>query len=453
MASLTKRKNASPQKSSGNNNNKNPTQTVASKKKQKQKKLHGLAAQDMTRSKIRNKLFLAVIIYILAGAGFLYWRGVSTSSELPPEVENEILDSYPQDVKHIEMPKNLKKPSGAGPAIEEKTQMNSNEKMSKTAPKSDKGPEKQEKNDDFQVHIQNSIKPQPMSATKQWKEIKYSKNSTASHVRIFTMDDFLSPHECDGLMKAHASHVKQHSQHHPIICFSGETTMKEYLKHFKISWVNKVSENDFTEGTYCLNETLSSKLDGKLLWSKSTSFYPGESPFSTRYSEQVEKYTGLDQRNGGKFQVTSYPENVGYKLHTDCTIENPDTRDRYATILVYLNDVVKGGETEFTELGIKIKPKKGKALLWNNMDTEGHCDVMSHHQAASVKIGKKYILQRWYYYQNFPALGLRTPAPKLPLRSHELTPRVSCDRYDSGSCRWYDEWNYDHLIDYRKMHL
>jgi len=39
---------------------------------------------------------------------------------------------------------------------------------------------------------------------------------------------------------------------------------------------------------------------------------------------------------------------VGYKIHTDCTEGNTDLRDRYATILVYLQDVVEGGETEFT---------------------------------------------------------------------------------------------------------
>ena len=36
----------------------------------------------------------------------------------------------------------------------------------------------------------------------------------------------------------------------------------------------------------------------------------------------------------------------GYKKHTDCT-ENDELRDRMATILVYLDDVETGGETEF----------------------------------------------------------------------------------------------------------
>ena len=47
-------------------------------------------------------------------------------------------------------------------------------------------------------------------------------------------------------------------------------------------------------------------------------------------------------------KVTSYEKDVGYKIHTDCTEGNKDLRDRYATILIYLQDVPEGGETEFT---------------------------------------------------------------------------------------------------------
>ena len=37
----------------------------------------------------------------------------------------------------------------------------------------------------------------------------------------------------------------------------------------------------------------------------------------------------------------------GYKTHTDCIVGHHDNRDRFATILVYLQDVEKGGETQF----------------------------------------------------------------------------------------------------------
>ena len=52
-----------------------------------------------------------------------------------------------------------------------------------------------------------------------------------------------------------------------------------------------------------------------------------------------------------------------------------------------------------------------------------------------------------YYYKSFYSLGKRPPEPPLPSRPAG-TPRVSCDDYDNGSCRWYDEWNNDHLLDY-----
>ncbi len=55
-----------------------------------------------------------------------------------------------------------------------------------------------------------------------------------------------------------------------------------------------------------------------------------------------------------------------------------------------------------------------------------------------------------YYYESFYALGKRMEEPVSPLR-HSLQPRVSCDEYEFGSCRWYDEWNYDHIRQYTDM--
>lgn len=44
-----------------------------------------------------------------------------------------------------------------------------------------------------------------------------------------------------------------------------------------------------------------------------------------------------------------------------------------------------------------MKPKKGRALVWNNMDSAGECDPTSVHQAVKVIRGQKIILQRWYF--------------------------------------------------------
>ena len=44
---------------------------------------------------------------------------------------------------------------------------------------------------------------------------------------------------------------------------------------------------------------------------------------------------------------------------------------RTLTCMIYLNDVESGGETEFTKLGLIIKPKKGTIVIWNNLNEDG----------------------------------------------------------------------------------
>lgn len=269
---------------------------------------------------------------------------------------------------------------------------------------------------------------------------------TNSSVRVYLFNDFMSEEECDGLKRVHDKHIKDMATH-PLLCFSSIGTLRKHLDD--VNSTLKVSPNDFVEGTRCVNASFSRKL-GKWLsgnWSYSTAFYPGESRFSSIFADRVQQAMGLDPQNGGKFQITSYPRGKAYKAHTDCVLEGQDQRDRVATVLVYLDDVPDGGETKFPELDIWVKPRKGRALVWNNMSPEGICEPHSLHVASKVNKGSKYILIRWYYYKSFYSLGKRPPEPPVPHRA-QGTPRVSCDDYDNGSCRWYDEWNMDHLMDY-----
>ncbi|KAL8561480.1 hypothetical protein ACOMHN_011162 [Nucella lapillus] len=276
---------------------------------------------------------------------------------------------------------------------------------------------------------------------------------TNSSVRVFLFNEFLSEMECDGLRRVHEIHVHERSSK-PLLCFDSLRTFRKHLSDVKVDI--HVTPHDFVEGTKCLNASFSRRLESWMggNWSYSTAFYPGESRFSTVFAARVQQAMGLAQDNGGKFQITSYPTGKAYKVHsdsykahTDCLLGGRDPRDRVASVLVYLNDVNDGGETKFPELGIWVKPRKGRALMWNNMSPEGLCEPHSLHEASKVTSGSKYILIRWYYYKSFYSLGKRPPEPSLPARAVG-TPRVSCDDYDNGSCRWYDEWNNDHLLDY-----
>ncbi|RNA18819.1 putative prolyl 4-hydroxylase 10 [Brachionus plicatilis] len=415
-----------------------------------------------------------------------------------PKVENKIVEKVEKDKKVQDEPKIVENVSMEKPKVEDKiviedkkledlTSAEINFQNGKTisldskkikikAEEPKKEEEKQQNQESDKILVPKEVENFPqvkiskMKTKKMWIpipnsngghrrvppiEIKFGKEHGSS-VKVWLFEEFLSQEESEHLIKAHESHLKELLKQKPIICFDSISTLKKNLIELKREPVAQtITPNDFTTGTNCLNQTFSRKLEKwGLKWSFSTAFYPGESKFSRVFGKRIEEATMLNETHGGKFQITSYPSGVGYKDHTDCIVNSEDQRDRYATFLVYLNELGAdgGGETIFPELGIDVKPRQGRALTWNNMNYEtGKCEAKSVHRASPVQhqVKKKYIIQRWYYFKNFYALGKRMAEAPLPEREPN-TPKVSCDNYDNGSCRMYDEWNPDHMIDYQR---
>jgi len=88
------------------------------------------------------------------------------------------------------------------------------------------------------------------------------------------------------------------------------------------------------------------------------------------------------QATGYKIQM--YPRGEGhFKWHADSV--GGASGDRVVAMVLYLNDVERGGETEFFHQGLKIAPKAGQLVLfpagWNYM----HCG----HKPES---GNKYVI-------------------------------------------------------------
>ena len=178
----------------------------------------------------------------------------------------------------------------------------------------------------------------------------------SSSVKVWIYEEFLAKEECESLIKAHESHLKEMQKHKPIICFDSIKTLRENLVELNREKISQlVTPVDFIEGTFCVNQTFSRQLEKwGLKWSFSTAFYPGESRFSKVFGKLIQDATQLEETHGGKFQITSYPEGVGFQSQTDCMLESNNERpDRYATFFVYLNDMGPdyGGETVFPELG------------------------------------------------------------------------------------------------------
>lgn len=64
--------------------------------------------------------------------------------------------------------------------------------------------------------------------------------------------------------------------------------------------------------------------------------------------------------------------------------------------MAFLNEVGKGGETQFVEAEIKIAPKPGVLLVWNNALPDGTPNEGTLHAGTPVIEGVKYVLTRWY---------------------------------------------------------
>lgn len=108
-------------------------------------------------------------------------------------------------------------------------------------------------------------------------------------------------------------------------------------------------------------------------------------------------------------QVARYKPYQEYKRHYDichpyqCYKEHKKTCKaeynkfksvRYITVIFYLNDGFKGGETEFPRINKRIIPKKGKMLIFlnckynKNTPTSGLCNIISDSEHAGLPVYK-----------------------------------------------------------------
>jgi hypothetical protein len=91
-----------------------------------------------------------------------------------------------------------------------------------------------------------------------------------------------------------------------------------------------------------------------------------------------------------RFAIQHYKPNGGFKVFHSERISTT-TANRHLVWMTYLNDVTDAGETEFYHQGYKVKPEKGKTIIWPSDWTYTHRGVPSPTQ-------DKYIITGWYNY-------------------------------------------------------
>ncbi|MEO7410034.1 MAG: 2OG-Fe(II) oxygenase, partial [Sphingomicrobium sp.] len=71
------------------------------------------------------------------------------------------------------------------------------------------------------------------------------------------------------------------------------------------------------------------------------------------------------------------------------------------TALIWLNDDYDGGETDFPDLGVRVKGGVGDLLLFHNVRDDGTPDDRMMHAGLPVTSGVKWMASRWIRGRNY----------------------------------------------------
>lgn len=143
--------------------------------------------------------------------------------------------------------------------------------------------------------------------------------------------------------------------------------------------------------------------DPEFRTSESCDLHP-EDPLVQAVERKITGLMGIDPQCGETIQGQRYDVGQQFKGHHDFFhTSQPYWQEmklcggqRSWTAMIFLNEVERGGQTFFDRANVRITPRAGNLLAWNNMDAEGQPNVMTHHQGMPVEAGIKYVITKWY---------------------------------------------------------
>ncbi|MBX9569614.1 MAG: 2OG-Fe(II) oxygenase [Candidatus Obscuribacterales bacterium] len=186
-----------------------------------------------------------------------------------------------------------------------------------------------------------------------------AKRLPTDKVQIYTLDDFLTIDECDRIIAI------SNQQLRPSTVTTGE---KEYRT--------------------------SSTSDLSLL----------HHPEVELIDEKISKTLGITRAYSEGIQAQRYDIGQEFKQHTDYFSPQTPEYTKYAgnrgqrtwTFMVYLNEGMVGGGTKFFALNTTFTPKKGMAVIWNNLTITGAPNPATMHSGLPIEDGHKIIITKWF---------------------------------------------------------
>ena len=184
--------------------------------------------------------------------------------------------------------------------------------------------------------------------------------------RLYEYDNFISDELCDKIIELANPLVKRSS----------------------VLDKNKPIDSQRTSSNTFLNSNLNKNKDVQII------------------DKKINELLGIPIEFYEELQVANYKPGQLYNPHYDACKKNDDYckevfnklggNNRYATFIIYLNDNFTGGETEFPKKNIDVKPKKGKAVLFFNLN-DNYTDIRenSFHGGKPPITGEKWMCNKW----------------------------------------------------------
>lgn len=140
---------------------------------------------------------------------------------------------------------------------------------------------------------------------------------------------------------------------------------------------------------------------------------------------RIAQLTDTPLENQERLQVTHYHPGERYAPHFDALgasgLDTGDAGDRVWTVILYLNDGYDGGATSFPRLWRRVRPEKGKAVVFRNLTPDGaRHDPLALHAGDPVSGGEKWLSNQWIRQRrrHGPTVGGQRRGKKNPRRKH-----------------------------------
>jgi prolyl 4-hydroxylase len=145
-------------------------------------------------------------------------------------------------------------------------------------------------------------------------------------------------------------------------------------------------------------------------------------PINVLVEQKINALTGIDPPHGETIQGQRYAKGQQFKPHHDFFYPSepywPEQEriggQRTWTAMIFLNEPEAGGQTFFPKANVRVTPRTGNLLTWNNLDAMGQPNMFSLHTGMPVEAGIKYVITKWYRERPwgwYGEHGVKPPSP------------------------------------------